>query len=116
MARNKKTQKSSNQDQKNIAESVYHDVANHIFSFLEEKKYLEDGEHLVAACYSLVTLATNLMAEATDFEDHEILRQLSEIISDSLGYEVEYQIEGEEENDATMQLPSPTKTNKNLLN
>lgn len=103
------------EEQEQIANKVYNDLASHIAAFLEDRGYLEDKDHVISSCYTLVVLAADLMSHATDLENHEIIRELAQVLSDTLGYEVEYQIEGEEE-DHTFDLPKLNNKDKNNLN
>lgn len=113
----KKSQQISSEE--DYAHKIYNEIGKNIFSFLEKKKYLDNPEYLLASCYSMVSLAAELMSETTDMQPAVILKELSSVLSDTLGYEVQYHIDEdsleEEESQDITALPSITN-NKKMLN
>lgn len=95
-------------------DQIYIELKNKILELIEDNSYHKDINDLVPFCYSLVSIAADIMVNSTDMDGGEILKELSSILSETLGYDVEYQIEDYDDND--VEDPAPVNKNKKLLN
>lgn len=88
-----------------IAE-IYTAIGNNVLSFFKEKRYIDDANKLIPACYSLVAIATELISKATDMSEQQVVEELTVVMVDTLNSDNEDDYSG----------VIPTKDKDKLLN
>lgn len=82
---------------KKIAKKTHQFLTDVIVKYLQDNKYEEDGEAIFTVACSIVAFATEMVNNSTDLEPQETFAYISDVIASSLGIELEYESDLENE-------------------